>query len=101
MTNNKYSYETKLEAIRLLNNGVPGRKICKILGLKSDVLIYTWRKYVRNNDYYRLNQQPGKQYKYHKGNLELPTSVRQNIEIQQMKEEIEVVTKYLIKEGLW
>ncbi|CAI2657802.1 hypothetical protein AKUH4B503X_01150 [Apilactobacillus kunkeei] len=56
MANNRYSYETKLEAVRLLNEGVPGRKICKMLGLKSDGLIYTWRKYVRNGDYYRLNQ---------------------------------------------
>ena len=43
MANNRYSYETKLEAVRLLNEGVPGRKICKILGLKSDGLIYTWK----------------------------------------------------------
>ncbi|WP_191978732.1 transposase [Apilactobacillus kunkeei] len=44
MANNKYSYETKLEAVRLLNESVPGRKICEMLGLKSDGLIYTWRK---------------------------------------------------------
>lgn len=60
MANNKYSYETKLEAIRLLNEGVPGRKICEKLGLKSDGLIYTWRKYLRNNDYQRLRQPAGK-----------------------------------------
>lgn len=43
MVNNHYSYEIKLEAIRLLNAGMSGRKICKQLGLKSDGLIYTWR----------------------------------------------------------
>jgi transposase-like protein len=101
MTNNRYSYKTKLEAVRLLNEGVPGKTICRLLGLKSDGLIYTWRKYVRNNEYYRLNQQPGKQYKYNKGNLELPNDVRKGIEVQQMKEELAVVKKYLIKEGLW
>ncbi|GAA6236874.1 hypothetical protein [Apilactobacillus micheneri] len=79
MTNNKYSYETKLESVRLLNEGVPGRKICKIFGLKSDGLIYTWRKYVRNGYYYRLNQKPEKQYKYNKGNLELPSNVRKDM----------------------
>ncbi|CAI2619372.1 hypothetical protein AKUH3B110M_09930 [Apilactobacillus kunkeei] len=100
MANNRYSYETKLEAVRLLNEGVPGRKICKILGLKSDGLIYTWRKYVRNGDYYRLNQKPGKQYKYNKGNLELPSDVIKDMEIKQMKEELEVIKKYLIMEGL-
>ncbi|WP_053796240.1 hypothetical protein [Apilactobacillus kunkeei] len=49
MANNKYSYETKLEA-------VPGRKICELLGLKSDGLIYTWRKYVRNGDIIHSDQ---------------------------------------------
>lgn len=28
MTNNRYSYETKLEAVRLLNSGMNGRKVC-------------------------------------------------------------------------
>lgn len=36
MTNNRYCYENKLENSRLLNEDVPDRKICKILGLKSD-----------------------------------------------------------------
>ncbi len=51
MTNNRYSYEAKLEAVRLLNSGMGGRKICQTLGLKSDGLIYTWRKWIRNGEY--------------------------------------------------
>lgn len=101
MTNNRYPYETKLEAVRLLNSGMSGRKICQALGLKSDGLIYTWRKWIRNGEYYRLSQAQGKQYKYKKGVLELPIEVRKEQEIQQMKEELEVVKKYLIKERLW
>ncbi|WP_395317661.1 transposase [Fructilactobacillus frigidiflavus] len=101
MVNNKYSYETKLEAIRLLNEGVPGRKICKKLGLKSDGLIYTWRKYLRNNDYQRLRQPAGKQYKYHKGDDELPLKIKYELELKQKDEELAVVKKYLIKERLW
>lgn len=101
MVNNRYSYETKLEAIRLLNSGMSGRKICQLLRLKSDGLIYTWRKWLRNGDYYRLKQEPGKQYAFNKGNFSLPKKVRQSQEIEQMKEELEVVKKYLIKERLW
>lgn len=101
MVNNHYSYEIKLEAIRLLNSGMSGRKICKQLGLKSDGLIYTWRNWLRNGEYYRLRQGQGKQYKYQKGDLELPNEVRKDLEIKQMREELEVVKKYLIKEGLW
>ena len=101
MVNNHYSYETKLEAIRLLNSGMSGRKICEKLELKSDGLIYTWRNWLRNGEYYRLRQTPGKQYKYHKGDSELPNEVRSDIEIKQMREELEVIKKYLIKERLW
>ncbi|WP_057767492.1 transposase [Companilactobacillus tucceti] len=101
MTNNKYSYETKLEAIRLLNAGVSGRQIVKRLGLKSDGLIYTWRKHLRNGDYYRLSQPQGKQYKYNKGVAELPEAERHAREIDEIKQELEVVKKYLIKERLW
>lgn len=101
MVNNRYSYETKLEAIRLLNEGVPGRKICTRLGLKSDGLIYTWRKYLRNGDYQRLRQQPWKQYKYNKGDAALPIVEQQKLTIKQKDEELEVVKKYLMKEGLW
>ncbi|GKQ43015.1 transposase [Companilactobacillus sp. RD055328] len=101
MTNNQYSYETKLEAIRLLNTGMSGRKICEHLGLKSDGLIYTWRNWLRNNEYYRLNQPAGKQYKYHKGIKDLPQSKQSELQITQMKEELEVVKKYLIAERLW
>lgn len=46
MSNNHYSYETKLEAIRLLISGISGRKICEMLGLKSDGLIYKWRNWL-------------------------------------------------------
>lgn len=53
MVNNHYSYETKLEAILLLNEGMSGRKICKKICLKSDGLIYTWRKWLRDGQYYR------------------------------------------------
>lgn len=101
MVNNHYSYETKLEAIRLLNSGVPGRQICSRLGLKSDGLIYTWRNWLRAGDYYRLDQPAGKQYKHNKGVMELPKEARDAIQIRQMQEELEVVKKYLIKERLW
>lgn len=101
MTNNRYSYETKLEAIRLLNSGMSSREVCRLLGLKSNGLIYTWRKWLREGEYYRLKQEPGKQYKYHKGNSSLPKEVLYFQEIEQMKEELEVVKKYLIKERLW
>lgn len=101
MANNKYSFETKLEAIRLLNKGVPGRKICTKLNLKSDGLIYTWRKYLRSGDYQRLRQQQGKQYKYNKGDNELPLEVRHRLELKQKDEELAVVKKYLMKERLW
>lgn len=101
MTNNHYSYEIKLEAVRLLNEGMAGRKICKKLGLKSDGLIYTWRKWLRDGQYYRLSQPQGKQYTYQKGVQELPKEVRKEQELNQMKTELEVVKKYLIKEGLW
>lgn len=82
MVNNHYSYEIKLEAIRLLNSGMSGRKICKH---KSDGLIYTWRSWLRNGEYYRLRQEQGKQYKYRKGDLELPNEVRKDLEIKQMR----------------
>lgn len=101
MVNKRYTYETKLEAIRLLNSGMSGRKICKKLGLKSDGLIYTWRKWLRAGEYYRLKQEPGKQYKYQKGSFSLPKDVLKSQELMQMKEELEVVKKYLIKERLW
>ena len=101
MVNNRYSYETKLEAIRLLNSGMSEREICRLLRLKSDGLIYTWRKWLREGKYYRLKQEPGKQCKYHKGNSSLPEEVLHSQEIEQLKEELEVVKKYLIKERLW
>ncbi|MFD1418476.1 hypothetical protein [Companilactobacillus keshanensis] len=90
MTNNKYSYETELEAIRLLNAGIPGRQIVKQLGLKSDELIYTWRKYLRNGDYYRLSQSQEKQYKYSKCVAELPEVEHHDGGINKMKQELEL-----------
>lgn len=98
MTNKRYLYETKLEAVRILNSGKSGRKTCQTLGLKSDGLICTWQKWIWNGEYYRLRQTQGKQYKYQKRMLELPIEVRKEQETQQMKEELEVVKKYLIKE---
>lgn len=91
MVNNHCSYETKLEAIRLLNEEMSGRQSCKKLCLKSDGLIYTWRKWLRDGQYYRLSQPQGLQYKYHKGVAELSNAVRKEQEIRQMKEELEVV----------
>ncbi|MFD1472189.1 transposase [Companilactobacillus mishanensis] len=101
MANNRYSYETKLEAVRLLNTGMSGREIVQKLGLKSDGLIHTWRKYVRNGDYYRLRQEPGKQYKYRKGSASNSSEIQYQQDIEAMKQELTVVKKYLIKERLW
>lgn len=60
MTKNRvYSLETKMEAIRLREEGVPVKEIQEKLNIKSESQVYTWWYWHRDNELFRLEQRPG------------------------------------------
>lgn len=65
--NRVYTLETKLEAIRLKQDGVPVKEIQKILDIRSESQVYFWWYWYRDGDHHRLTQPQGKQYSYGHG----------------------------------
>ena len=62
--NRVYTLETKLEAIKLKQEGVPVKEIQETLNIKSESQVYFWWYWFRDGEHHRLTQPQGKQYLY-------------------------------------
>ena len=99
MTKNRvYSLETKMEAIRLREEGVPVKEIQEKLNIKSESQVYTWWYWHRDNELFRLEQRPGKQYSFGHGpeGTTPEESLRKKNEI--LQNQVKILKKYLAKE---
>ena len=87
MVKKAYSVETKLGCIEMKKAGKSNKVIMETLGIKNDSQIYTWMRWHKNEELYRVHQPVGKQYSYGKGMAQLS-------EVEQLRLQIELLKKY-------
>lgn len=96
-----YSIETKLEAIRLKEEGVPVLEIVEILGIKNRSQVYTWWYWYKNGDHNRLYQPIGKQYSYGHGPEGSTPKETMKIRNEILQHQVKLLKKYFAKERKW
>lgn len=96
-----YTLETKLEAIKLKDEGVPVKEIQEILNIKSESQIYTWWYWFRDEEHHRLVQPIGKQYSFgHGPQGTTPEETLKNTN-EILKHQVKLLKKYFKKERMW
>ncbi len=95
--NNKYSFETKLEAIRMKDKGYSHKEIMNKLGIKSPTQIKNWwNKYLEGGDELLLADNRGKHNSVRRGRPKTKfTSIEE--ENKYLKAEVEWLKKSIIQ----
>lgn len=99
--NTFYSLETKLEAIKLKEEGYSVKEIQELLNIKSKSQVYTWWYWHRDGETHRLSQPIGKQYSYGHGPEESTPEenlIRRN---EILENQVKVLKKYKKMERKW
>lgn len=95
--NNKYSFETKLEAIRMKDKGYSQREILTALGIKSPTQLKTWwNKYLEGGEELLLADNRGKHNKPRKGRTKTKFASIEE-ENAYLKAEVEWLKKSIIQ----
>ena len=96
--NRVYTLETKLEAIRLKQDGVPVKEIQKILDIRSESQVYFWWYWYRDGDHHRLTQPQGKQYSYGHGPEGTTPEETMKNRNEILQHQVKLLKKYFAKE---
>lgn len=96
-----HSYDTKMKAIELKNEGYSEAYILKELGIKNRTQLYTWLRWYRNGELHRLNQPVGKQYSYGKGPEGFTPEETLKLQNDCLKRQVELLKKYVEMEKRW
>lgn len=96
-----HSYETKMKVIEMKLAGYTSKSIQTELGIKSITQVKTWWRWYRNGEHYRFSQPVGKQYTYGKGPEGATAQETQSLRIKSLEQQIELLKKYLEREGRW
>lgn len=99
--NRVYTLETKLEAIKLKNEGVPVKEIQKLLNIRSESQIYFWWYWYRDGEHHRLTQPIGKQYSYGHGPKGSTPEEIMKIRNRILQQQVKLLKKYFAKERKW
>lgn len=99
--NRVYTLETKMEAIRLKNEGHSVKEIQQLLDIKSESQVYTWWYWYRDGCIERLSQPIGKQYTYGKGPVGKTTEETLLLQNKILKRQVQLLKKYEKMERMW
>jgi len=96
MGKNVYSSEVKWAVVKeKLSGKLTNREIMEKYGIKNSSQIKTWMKWYRDNQVHRYNQPIGKQYTYGHGPDMLSEDEKNKRQIQHLKQENDILKKYL------
>lgn len=99
--NRVYTLETKLEAIKLKQEGAPVKEIQETLNIKSESQVYFWWYWFRDGEHHRLTQPQGKQYSYgHGPEGSTPEDTLKNSN-EILKQQVKLLKKYFKMERKW
>ncbi|GAF12999.1 transposase [Bacillus sp. JCM 19046] len=96
MGKNVYSSEVKWAVVKeKLSGKLTNRELMEKYGIKNISQIKTWMKWYRDNQVHRYNQPIGKQYSYGHGPDPISEDENNKRQIQQLKQENDILKKYL------
>lgn len=96
-----YPIEVKMKAIEMRIAGIPVKQVLEELNIKNKTQLKTWMKWHREGEIHRLHQPVGKQYTFGKGPEYESEEERLQIENRYLKQQIEVLKKYVELERTW
>lgn len=96
-----HSYDTKMEVIKMREEGCSIKSIMKQLGFQNRTQIYTWWRWYQNKEYHRFHQPVGKQYTHGKGAEGFTPEESLRIQNQSLKQQVELLKKYAEMEKRW
>ena len=96
-----YPIEVKMKAIEMRIAGIPVKQVLEELNIKNKSQLKTWMKWHREGEIHRLHQPVGKQYTFGKGPEYESEEERLQIENRYLKQQIEVLKKYVELERTW
>lgn len=96
-----YPIEVKMKAIEMRLAGIPVKQVLEELNIKNKTQLKTWMKWHREGEIHRLHQPVGKQYTFGKGPEYESEEERLQIENRYLKQQIEVLKKYVELERTW
>ena len=96
-----YPIEVKMKAIEMRIAGTPVKQVLEELNIKNKTQLKTWMKWHRDGEIHRLHQLVGKQYTFGKGPEYESEEERLQIENRYLKQQIEVLKKYVELERTW
>ena len=96
-----YPIEVKMKAIEMRIAGIPVKQVLEELNIKNKMQLKIWVKWHREGEIHRLHQPVGKQYTFGKGPEYESEEERLQIENRYLKQQIEVLKKYVELERTW
>ena len=96
-----YPIEVKMKAIEMRLAGIPVKQVLEELNIKNKTQLKIWMKWHREGEIHRLHQPVGKQYTFGKGPEYESEEERLQIENRYLKQQIEVLKKYVELERTW
>lgn len=96
-----YPVEVKMKAIEMRLAKVPVKEIMEELNIRNYTQLKTWMRWYRNGEMHRLKQPVGKQYAFGKGPEYESETAELQAENRYLKQQIEVLKKYVELERKW
>ncbi|KXT29062.1 integrase core domain protein [Candidatus Phytoplasma oryzae] len=105
---NHYPFETKIKAVLALKKGNSYKQIQMKYGIKNISSIYSWQKWVDQNQIYRLHQKSGCNYRYQKkfcndNENTIKKEIKKILGLNKKENKIlylKIISKYVYKIGL-
>lgn len=97
----KYTYETKIAAIKMKVSGASYQEVMKKYKIKNQTQIETWVRWYRKGEHHRLKQQIGKQYTFGYGTKGATKMEVLQLQNKMLKLENEALKKYKKMEREW
>lgn len=95
------SAETKIEVIKLHEEGLSYSEIQEVLGIKNKTQISNWIKWYREDEIHRFYQPVGKQYTFGNGPEGSTTEETLKMHNKSLKQQVELLKKYAGMEKRW